>query len=367
MVVIKFANVLEEVVVKEVHVQIEELRPEVQPKVKVAEVTAYALNRLPPLFATSMAGWKYQYDYALNELEPQISQLVKRGIKTSLFGDPLHDITPLPNQLFMTNAGVLYQLSQLLGRKYLRWRDVPVVIKEIASKSSCLSQIDSSQDQTVLQSTGELEIKDSNDLSYRQRTLLSGSKGFMARQLAKKKQDALKLSESAVCLNQVYGNSWANDKKAKDAIEMEYRALESYTLQAQLGLINVLEHLVLRAIERITTPELYAQINLNEVAAYALNRLPPMYATSERGFKYLRQKAITEFPRELIGSVRNGVMKVHQVNHVELQPIYANQFVEEYEQAMRTLNSFFNRDDVSLENIVAIAQELMTCHAGQSS
>ena len=46
MVVIKFANVLEEVVVKEVHVQIEELRPEVQPKVKVAEVTAYALNRL---------------------------------------------------------------------------------------------------------------------------------------------------------------------------------------------------------------------------------------------------------------------------------------------------------------------------------
>ena len=68
-------------------------------------------------------------------------------------------------------------------------------------------------------------------------------------------------------------------------LKMEYRALQSYTLEAQLGLINVIEHLVFRAIERITTPELYAKINLNEVAAYALNRLPPMYATSDRGFK----------------------------------------------------------------------------------
>ena len=84
-----FVNVLEEILVRETYIQIEELRPEIQPKVKVAEVVAYAINRLPPLFATSMKGWQYQYQYTLNELQPQITQLVRQGIKAVLFGDPL--------------------------------------------------------------------------------------------------------------------------------------------------------------------------------------------------------------------------------------------------------------------------------------
>ncbi len=355
---IGFVNVLEEIIVKEIYIQIEELRPDMQPKVRVVEVLAYALNRLPPLFATSMVGWQYQYDYALNTLHPQISQLVKQGLKTILFGDPLHDITPLPNHLFTNSAGALYQLSKLFGRKHLRWRDVPILIEASVNKPARTTNIN---DQTVIQFDEETKLQDVSYVSKSQRGLLSSSKRFMEKQQAQKKQEALLLNSDRILVNhgQAYGSSWASDKKVRDAIEMEYRALQSYTLEAQLGLINVIEHLVFRAIERITTPELHAKINLNEVAAYALNRLPPMYATSDRGFKYLRQRAISELARELIGSVRTGVMRVIQAEHTDAPPIYAYQFEQEYERSMLTLNNFFNRDDISLHNIVAIAQDLL--------
>jgi hypothetical protein len=358
-----FVNVLEEIIIKEIYTQIEEIRPEIQPKIKVVEVLAYALNRLPPLFSTSITGYQYQYDYALNELHPQISQLVKHGIKTVLFGDPLHDLTPLPNSLFTNSAGVLYELSKILNCKYLRWRDVPVLVKELSNKCSSPNN---TNHQTRIQSDESTRLQDVSHLSSSQKALLSSTKRFAAKQLAHKKQeqDSLLFNGERVLVahGHLHVSEWTQDKKIRDAIEIEYRALRSYTLEAQLGLINVLEHLVFRAIERISTPELYAQINQPEVAAYALNRLPPMYATSDRGFKFMRQKAVSELARELIGAVRTGVMKVMQIPHSDAPPIYAYQFEREYEQTMLDLNRFLNRDDISLNNIVAIAQDLLNCH-----
>jgi hypothetical protein len=364
-----FINVLEEIIVKEISIQIEELRSEMQPKVKVAEVTAYALNRLPPLFATSMTGWKYQYDYALNEMYPQISQTVKHGIKIVLFGDPLHDITPLPKHLFLNSAGVLHQLNQLLKRKYLRWRDVPVIVREMSDKCLYFNQINNSQDQTLIQEVEETRLQDINHLNHHHRAVISSSKRFMQKQLIQKQQESFRLElEKAWAFHiNSYEGSWSKEKRAKDALEMEYRALESYTLEAQLGLINVLEHLVFLVIERAATPELYQQLNKSEVAAYALNRLPTMYATSVRGFRHLRQKAISQLSRELIGTVRNGIMKVHKIPHTDLQPIAAYRFNQEYEQAILDLRTFLGRNDVTLHNVVPIVKDLLSCKSNSSN
>ncbi|MCY7331500.1 MAG: late competence development ComFB family protein [Pseudanabaena sp. CAN_BIN31] len=357
-----FVNVLEEIVFKEIYTQIEELRPEIQPKVKVEEVLAYAINRLPPLFATSMVGWQYQYNYALNQLESQILQLVKYGIKTVLVGDPLHDLTPLPNHLFINSAGILYQLSKLFDRRYLRWRDVPILVKELSSKSPSLLRINSPQvqDDTVIQFLEEPEVPVISRLSNTQRTLLAHSKRHMQKQLEQKK-----LAQETSYLQgiKVDETSWANDIKLLDSISIEQRALESYTLRAKLGLVNVLEHLVLLALERITTPELYAKINQSEVVSYALNRLPHMYATSSRGFKYLRQRAVTEYARDIISAVRNGVMKVAKYSRTDVVPIYTYQFEQEYEQSMLDLNSFFNRDDISFHNIMEISRDLLLANS----
>lgn len=58
--------------------------------------------------------------------------------------------------------------------------------------------------------------------------------------------------------------------------------------------INVMEELVLTdAITRVSAIEASKNValDLGDIAAYALNRLPPLYATTEEGANYQRQKA----------------------------------------------------------------------------
>jgi hypothetical protein len=116
-------------------------------------------------------------------------------------------------------------------------------------------------------------------------------------------------------------------------------------------------------IGKATPPDLDQQFNKGEVAAYALNRLPVMYATSVRGFQHLRQKAISELSRELIGNVRTGIMKVLKIPHTELQPIAAYRFTQEYEQAILDLRTLLGRNDITLHNVVAIVQDLLLCQS----
>ncbi|BAZ31383.1 hypothetical protein NIES4074_38560 [Cylindrospermum sp. NIES-4074] len=66
--------------------------------------------------------------------------------------------------------------------------------------------------------------------------------------------------------------------------------------------INVMEELVLtEVISRIAAIEATSESSLDvgDIAAYALNRLPPLYATTEEGANYQRQRAKTEL-QELI-------------------------------------------------------------------
>lgn len=66
--------------------------------------------------------------------------------------------------------------------------------------------------------------------------------------------------------------------------------------------INVMEELVLTvAIARVAEVQITSehQLDVGDIAAYALNRLPPLYATTEEGAKYQRQRAREEL-QELI-------------------------------------------------------------------
>ena len=66
--------------------------------------------------------------------------------------------------------------------------------------------------------------------------------------------------------------------------------------------INVMEELVLsEAIIRVAEIEVTSEhaLDVGDIAAYALNRLPPLYATTEEGARYQRQKAKQEL-QELI-------------------------------------------------------------------
>ncbi len=66
--------------------------------------------------------------------------------------------------------------------------------------------------------------------------------------------------------------------------------------------INVMEELVLTAaIAKVAETDLTSEnsLDVGDIAAYALNRLPPLYATTEEGAKYQRQRAKEEL-QELI-------------------------------------------------------------------
>lgn len=70
--------------------------------------------------------------------------------------------------------------------------------------------------------------------------------------------------------------------------------------------INVMEELVLtEAIARVAEIESNSDstLDLGDVAAYALNRLPPLYATTEEGANYQREKA----QEELADMISSGV------------------------------------------------------------
>jgi hypothetical protein len=76
--------------------------------------------------------------------------------------------------------------------------------------------------------------------------------------------------------------------------------------------INVMEELVLtEAISKVTEIEgtTGQTLDLGDIAAYALNRLPPLYATTEEGARYQRERAKEELYALIANSVREAISR----------------------------------------------------------
>lgn len=91
---LSYINVLETIVTEEVERQIEKLSPHLARYINPAQVIAYALNRLPSLYATSEEGWHKQQLKAKTELKDQIIKAVRQGL-AAVQKDPLKVTTPL--------------------------------------------------------------------------------------------------------------------------------------------------------------------------------------------------------------------------------------------------------------------------------
>ncbi|KKI98674.1 late competence development ComFB family protein [Prochlorothrix hollandica] len=75
--------------------------------------------------------------------------------------------------------------------------------------------------------------------------------------------------------------------------------------------INVMEELVLtEAISKVAEIEAKGErsLDLGDIAAYALNRLPPLYATTEEGARYQRNRAKEDLYALISQQVHNAVM-----------------------------------------------------------
>jgi hypothetical protein len=80
----QFINVMEELVISEVIRRLAEVDSNNDKSLDVGDVAAYALNRLPPLYATTEEGADYQRHRAQEELQDIIFQQVQEAINRYL-------------------------------------------------------------------------------------------------------------------------------------------------------------------------------------------------------------------------------------------------------------------------------------------
>jgi len=76
----QFINVMEELVLTEAIARVVEIEATSESSLDVGDIAAYALNRLPPLYATTEEGANYQRQRAKAELEELIAQRVNEAI-----------------------------------------------------------------------------------------------------------------------------------------------------------------------------------------------------------------------------------------------------------------------------------------------
>lgn len=108
----QFINVMEEMVVSEVVAQVSKYRKTAEKQPDIADIAAYALNRLPPLYATSEEGAEYQRQRASEELEFLIQQQVKEGLGRYFDRPQIADRKPLEavaKQDLISQMGVLLE------------------------------------------------------------------------------------------------------------------------------------------------------------------------------------------------------------------------------------------------------------------
>ena len=119
-------NVMEVLVAEEVAHQIEALPHKLARQTNPSEVAAFALNRLPSLYATSKRGWQRQWNRGKGELQTQIATAVRQGMM-AVQRDPLHSNSSLTTETAAETA--LEELKQLLQCQQLSWQNLPSVVR----------------------------------------------------------------------------------------------------------------------------------------------------------------------------------------------------------------------------------------------
>lgn len=114
---------------------------------------------------------------------------------------------------------------------------------------------------------------------------------------------------------------------------------ESRTAHRKLY-VNVMELLVAEEVDRqlANLPERVSKyIKRTEVETFALNRLPALYASSEKGLQHQYDRALQDYKSQIFSAVRQAFAAV-QIDPIRLsQPLQLNQEEEAVLQALREL------------------------------
>jgi hypothetical protein len=321
-------NAIEEPVIEEVKVQTKSMNSALQKQVNTCAVIAYALNRLPTMYATTQRGWAQQRKRAREELSDQITGAVRQGI-LGIRKDMLRESQPLPTSELETEARSLANLQKILSRPDLRWREVEVAL---------FNKLANIHDQGVL-SNGHLSMAKKNALNIK--SYLKRSKSQVSDW--QNRQIAVNLSARTIQASQ------------------DEKEFASYMLSAYWDYTNILENLVMAVAElqmKRMEPSARERVTINEVVAYCLNRLPPMYATSNNGFQQLRSQAKTEMALQIVAMVRQAILRVGENPQRLLPPLTIEKFRKERDLALFKLGQILELD-LTWQNVGEVVEDII--------
>lgn len=309
-------NALEEIVVVEVQEQLKQLNKASRETINLSEVTAFALNRLPALYASTSRGWLQQRKRAHNELKNQVVSAVQHAL-LGVKRDPLRKATHIAASKVETPAHVLAKLQQLFSRLSLVWQDVPQAFQE-----------------TLTLVTHSPEYA---GLSVYDRNRIREIKGYLQRK----------------------GHYHDHENWHQQNTETPNPELNSYIISASYSFTNILEDLVQQEVKNQLVHManvLPRKVGIDDVSAYVLNRLPPMYATTEQGIAWQTQKAKEQIASQIESTVIQAMMKLSKTPRRLADPLPLLKFEEDCEQAIKELRLIFQRDDITWRNIATLAE-----------
>jgi Late competence development protein ComFB len=341
--VISLRNILEDLVIEEARSQIQRLGSKVRSQFVPDEVAAYALNRLPPLYASTDRGWLQQRKRANTDLRAQIVNAVQQGMIKAR-KDPLRRPKPMPQVELESTALSLSKLGKLLNNPELTWKEVPAALEEALAKGvqGIIVPLNTSVDPN--------QRRVSEIMSYLKRSKIHSNQ-VGDRNIDSQKQDR----------DRANGSSKAPDKLSShhfESITLPDKEFESYMLTASCFFVNALEKVIVPIAKSQTerlAMVLARKVKLEDVVVYALNRLPPLYATSEQGLIQQRQRANEELANEIESVVVQAILTLSKAPKRLVGPLPLTKFDQEHEQALIEIRQILKREDITWRNVHLIA------------
>jgi len=127
-----YKNVMEMLVEEEVVRQFKALPPRIATYINQVEWVAYALNQLPPLYATSEKGLYHQIQRGRAKHSAEIKQAVLRAL-AAVRRDPIRSSTPLESP-YAPFREVLMRLRALLRNDLLEWDMIPQAVEQAITR-----------------------------------------------------------------------------------------------------------------------------------------------------------------------------------------------------------------------------------------
>jgi hypothetical protein len=320
-------NAIEYPVIQESILQHSQLSMDVRIKFKPIEVAAFALNRLPSMYVSTMDDYHQHLRITSGDMKLRITETVKRSIQTLRMGDPLRDSTPLPDEVFCEPSGILGSLFLAFNRKDLRWSDVPKLLLKIKEQRS-------PSEQSISQAT--------SSTTYVRQSQVSHVQMYLQRSKLRK-------------------NNYENDEgNSSKNLKIEDKFLELYTLRSKFKYVNVIEKLVVVQALLMGINIFDQSSNYAEILTHTLNKHMPMYTTSERGINRLCKEFFEIQVESVNTQISKSSVQFRGQAPRKASPLYFQQFNQEYINAMPEIATILNRQDLTPENLVNVITDFVT-------